>query len=79
MSKPLRWFQKMQGGGLLNTICSATKERQASAHEVSKDVDLMVVIGGKNSSNSKKLYEICSRIVATPSLSRIALNCQMRY
>jgi 4-hydroxy-3-methylbut-2-enyl diphosphate reductase len=44
-----------------NTICSATKERQASAHEVSKDVDLMVVIGGKNSSNSKKLYEICSK------------------
>ncbi|HZJ56754.1 MAG TPA: 4-hydroxy-3-methylbut-2-enyl diphosphate reductase [Clostridia bacterium] len=44
-----------------NTICSATKERQASAYEVSKDVGLMIVIGGRNSSNSKKLYEICSK------------------
>jgi len=42
-----------------NTICSATKERQGSADEVSKKVDLMIVIGGKNSSNSKKLYDIC--------------------
>jgi (E)-4-hydroxy-3-methyl-but-2-enyl pyrophosphate reductase len=43
-----------------NTICSATGERQSSADEVSKEVDLMVVIGGKQSSNTKKLYEICS-------------------
>ncbi len=43
-----------------NTICSATKERQESAYSVSKKADLMVVIGGKNSSNTKKLYEICS-------------------
>ncbi len=43
-----------------NTICSATRERQESAHSVSKKADLMVVIGGKNSSNTKKLYEICS-------------------
>lgn len=42
-----------------NTICKATRERQTSAEDVSKKVDLMIVIGGKNSSNSKKLYEIC--------------------
>ena len=42
-----------------NTICSATKERQESADEVSKQVDLMIVIGGKHSSNSKKLFDIC--------------------
>ncbi len=41
-----------------NTICSATKERQQSAVEVSRQVDLMIVIGGKHSSNTKKLYEI---------------------
>lgn len=43
-----------------NTICSATGERQGSADEVSKRVDLMIVIGGKQSSNTRKLYEICS-------------------
>lgn len=43
-----------------NTICKATTDRQTSAEEVSKIVDFMIVIGGKSSSNSKKLYEICS-------------------
>lgn len=42
-----------------NTICLATKERQESAEKLSKEVDLMIVIGGKKSSNSRKLYEIC--------------------
>jgi 4-hydroxy-3-methylbut-2-enyl diphosphate reductase len=44
-----------------NTICKATTDRQNSAYEVSKKVDLMIVIGGKKSSNSRKLFEICSR------------------
>lgn len=43
-----------------NTICKATSERQQSASELSKNVDMMVVIGGKNSSNTTKLFEICS-------------------
>lgn len=42
-----------------NTICEATRVRQESADELSKEVDLMLVIGGKHSSNSKKLYEVC--------------------
>ncbi|MCX7695538.1 MAG: bifunctional 4-hydroxy-3-methylbut-2-enyl diphosphate reductase/30S ribosomal protein S1 [Caloramator sp.] len=44
---------------IYNTICSATDERQNEAIELSKKVDVMIVIGGKNSSNSQKLYEIC--------------------
>ena len=48
-----------------NTICSATKERQYSAKELSKEVDCMVVIGGKHSSNTQKLVNICSDIVPT--------------
>lgn len=42
-----------------NTICSATELRQKNAFELSETVDAMIVIGGKESSNSKKLYEIC--------------------
>lgn len=41
-----------------NTICSATEERQKETEKISKEVNLMIIIGGKNSSNIKKLYEI---------------------
>ena len=41
------------------TICDATAQRQASASELAKCMDAMIVIGGRNSSNSRKLYEIC--------------------
>ncbi|WP_024613669.1 bifunctional 4-hydroxy-3-methylbut-2-enyl diphosphate reductase/30S ribosomal protein S1 [Clostridium sp. Ade.TY] len=41
-----------------NTICLATEERQRSAFELSKEVDAMIIIGGKNSSNTTKLYQI---------------------
>ncbi len=42
-----------------DTICSATEERQRAARELSKECDIMFVFGGKNSSNTEKLYEIC--------------------
>jgi len=42
-----------------NTICSATRERQAAAKALAGKVDVMVVLGGQNSSNTKKLYQIC--------------------
>lgn len=44
-----------------NTICKATEDRQESAEEISKSVDAMIVIGGKSSSNTTKLYEICKK------------------
>lgn len=44
-----------------NTICNATEERQREARELAADVDTMIVIGGKNSSNTQKLYEICRK------------------
>ncbi|MGL5069440.1 MAG: 4-hydroxy-3-methylbut-2-enyl diphosphate reductase [Sarcina sp.] len=44
-----------------NTICAATDERQESAEDVSKKADMVVVIGGKNSSNTTKLFEICKK------------------
>lgn len=42
-----------------NTICSATKNRQQAAVELAKQVDAMIVLGGKESSNTKKLVELC--------------------
>lgn len=44
-----------------NTICNATKERQQSCEALSKKVDAMVIVGGKNSSNTRKLYEISKK------------------
>ena len=46
---------------VLNTICNATKERQTEARSIAETVDAMIVIGDKHSSNTQKLYEICSR------------------
>ena len=43
----------------LSTICNATEERQAEAGQIAGEVDVMLVIGSKNSSNSRKLFEIC--------------------
>lgn len=44
-----------------NTICNSTELRQEEAVKLSKQNELMIVIGGKDSSNSRKLYEICSK------------------
>ncbi len=44
---------------VVNTICNATSERQTEARQIAKEVDAMLVIGSKTSSNTQKLYEIC--------------------
>lgn len=44
---------------VVNTICNATHVRQVEAQKISSKVDGMIVIGGKNSSNTQKLYDIC--------------------
>ena len=44
---------------LVNTICSATTHRQDAATALAGQVDAMVVVGGRNSSNTTRLYDIC--------------------
>jgi len=55
-------FQKKDYNvSVANTICNATEERQKEAKEIAASVDVMIVIGGRHSSNTRKLYEICSK------------------
>lgn len=44
---------------IFDTICKATITRQEEAQELSRQADVMVVVGGRHSSNTKKLYDIC--------------------
>ncbi|HIS09278.1 MAG TPA: 4-hydroxy-3-methylbut-2-enyl diphosphate reductase [Candidatus Scatomorpha intestinipullorum] len=43
---------------VFNTICNATFDNQESARNLAKEVDIMIIVGGKNSSNTKQLYNI---------------------
>ena len=45
-----------------DTVCLATRERQESAAALAREVDAMIVIGGRNSSNTTRLAEICSSV-----------------
>ena len=46
---------------VFNTICDYTADRQVSARKISSQVDLMYVVGGRNSANTNKLAEICKQ------------------
>lgn len=63
---------------VLNTICNATKERQSEAIELAKCSDAMIVIGGMQSSNTKKLYELskaeCANTYYIQTLSDLDLK-----
>lgn len=52
--------KKGYDNNVINTICSATEERQLEARELAEKADAMIVIGGRHSSNTQKLFEICS-------------------
>ena len=45
-----------------NTICSATNKRQNAARKMAKQASIVIVVGGRNSSNTKKLFELCKSI-----------------
>ncbi len=55
---------------VLNTICSATKRAQTEADRLQKEVDAMIVIGDKHSSNTQKAIEICRRHVTIRTIYR---------
>ena len=45
-----------------DTICSATQNRQEDALDLASRADIVIVVGGKNSANTRRLYEICSQL-----------------
>ena len=47
---------------VVKTICSATERRQEAAIEVASKVEVMIVVGGKNSANTTRLYHLCKEI-----------------
>ena len=57
---------------IYSTICNATAQRQESARELAKRAALMVVVGGKSSSNTKRLAEICREYTKTVFVSNAA-------
>ena len=52
----------------MRTICTATDQRQKAAIELAGKVDLMLVIGGKNSANTTRLAQLCAEKTVTHHL-----------
>ena len=50
---------------VMRTICTATDQRQRAARELASKVDVMLVIGGKNSANTTRLAQLCAKICRT--------------
>lgn len=60
--KIIKWIEKnIKDYKLYDTICRATSDRQKEAMKIAKNVDYMIIIGDKTSSNTQKLYEVSSK------------------
>ena len=66
-----------------NTICEATRKRQEETAELSKKVDIMIIVGGKNSSNTKKLYDVakenCKKAVLCETVEELDIQEIKKY
>lgn len=63
-----------------DTICSATQRRQDDAEKLSLESDLMIVVGGRHSSNTVKLYDVCRKNCPTYHIERAdELRCLNLY
>lgn len=65
------------------SICNATNLRQEEAFEISSKSDLMIIIGGKNSSNTKKLFEVssknCKNVIHIETKDELDLNMIKKF
>jgi len=80
ISEKLREILKEEKAELkiINTICLSTELRQKETEDLSKQVDLMLIIGGRNSSNTNKLYDIslnnCKNVIFAESKDDIDIG-----
>ncbi|MBQ7198835.1 MAG: 4-hydroxy-3-methylbut-2-enyl diphosphate reductase [Selenomonadaceae bacterium] len=61
----LQLLRKSSDIKILRTICTATDQRQKAAMELAEKVDVMIVIGGRNSANTTKLAKLCEKKCTT--------------
>jgi 4-hydroxy-3-methylbut-2-enyl diphosphate reductase len=57
--KKIRYKSYVDEVYFVNTICQPTRDRQVAVRDLAEQVDIMIVIGGYNSSNTKKLVQVC--------------------
>ena len=66
-----------------NTICAATRLRQEETEKISKEVDAMIIVGGKHSSNTKKLYDIakmnCENTISVETVKDLEIEKMKKY
>lgn len=67
--------EKINGLKVMNTICSATRERQEALQKICPEVDGVLVVGGKNSANTRRLFQIaeenCSKAALIETYNEI--------
>ena len=64
---------------VINSICQSTESRQKETEKLSKEVDLMIIIGGANSSNTKKLYEISKENCANTIFAETGKDLDLKH
>jgi (E)-4-hydroxy-3-methyl-but-2-enyl pyrophosphate reductase len=64
---------------VFNTICKDAQVRQAAARDISREVDLMLIVGGKNSANTKRLFEVCKKILRRSYLVETELDLRSQW
>ncbi|WBW96030.1 4-hydroxy-3-methylbut-2-enyl diphosphate reductase [Oceanirhabdus sp. W0125-5] len=75
--KTVKQLNKNKEVVAINTICNATKERQLSAKKLAQNTPAVIVIGGKTSSNTKKLYDICKTHCSNTQLVSTVADIQL--
>ncbi|GHV03996.1 4-hydroxy-3-methylbut-2-enyl diphosphate reductase [Campylobacterota bacterium] len=64
---------------IFKTICNATFENQEATRNLAKEVDMMIIVGGKNSSNTKQLYTIAKEVCSQSYLIEDATELQAQW